>query len=383
MNTTSLDDFPYELQTMVFSYLNQNDLAYCTRVCQAWNYRYTPKLWKHVENQAAPYRSKQRQFGIERFLSSAAAGAFKKHGNLIQSLKLKLHQQELLEVLQHCPPTFPSLTTLEVSGDYSEHQDLLATLLDRCIAGLKEVVFCMRGEHGSRFGFGLSPFEALLKHADTLEVLRFTGDMSLHPERLNQMLCSAPNLKVLYSPGNRELRLGSWLEAHDIVPSDWVCTNLEVLVCPILGIPRPGLTDNMSFRTIDGKRVSGRALLEVEESPIRQFQIYAQLAQLTKLRELRLGFLFDTFSSDYRRTYTTTHRQYDCLAMTLHSGLGLLKDLKELKIVGLENMEVGIDGVAEKEWTAENWPNTVIRYTDCSLDQGNEDFLDATQYIYE
>ncbi|KAH7057957.1 hypothetical protein BKA57DRAFT_433050 [Linnemannia elongata] len=105
------------------------------------------------------------------------------------------------------------------------------------------------------------------------------------------------------------------------------------------------------------------------------------VARLTKVQELRLSFLFDHVVANYRHTDTITHRQYDCLSMKPESGLGLIEDIRELRIVGLDNMKVGIDSVAE-EWAAENCPNMVIRHTDHNLDQGSSEYLDTTEYTY-
>ncbi|KAG0368595.1 hypothetical protein BGX24_002763, partial [Mortierella sp. AD032] len=89
------------------------------------------------------------------------------------------------------------------------------------------------------------------------------------------------------------------------------------------------------------------------------------LGRLTKLRELRLGLSVDpTRYPNYQRGDREIYRQYDCLAMTLDSGLDLLKGLKELRVVGLEDMEVYIDGDGEQSWFAEHWPLAKIGYED-------------------
>ncbi|KAG0068028.1 hypothetical protein BGZ90_000745 [Linnemannia elongata] len=52
---------------------------------------------------------------------------------------------------------------------------------------------------------------------------------------------------------DKQAGCGSWLEAHNIVTSDWIRLNLEVLACLIRRIPRPELTDDMTFYTHDGR----------------------------------------------------------------------------------------------------------------------------------
>ncbi|KAF9120644.1 hypothetical protein BGW39_011203 [Mortierella sp. 14UC] len=91
--------------------------------------------------------------------------------------------------------------------------------------------------------------------------------------------------------------------------------------------------------------------------------------RLIKLRELRLGLPVDPICyPDYQHGDREIYRQYDCLAMTLDSGLDLLRDLKELQIVGLEDMEVYIDGDKEQTWFAEHWPHATIGYEDYRSD---------------
>ena len=46
--------------------------------------------------------------------------------------------------------------------------------------------------------------------------------------------------------------------------------------------------------------------------------------------------------------------------MTLDSGLDLSKNLKDLRVVGLEDMAVYIGRDKELSWVAENWPHAVI-----------------------
>ncbi|KAF9898296.1 hypothetical protein EC991_000311, partial [Linnemannia zychae] len=107
------------------------------------------------------------------------------------------------------------------------------------------------------------------------------------------------------------------------------------------------------------------------ESIAIQRLVYAKLARLTKLRELRLGFPLDTSVRNYHRGDKEYYQQYGCLAMTLESGLDLLKGLKELRVVGLEDMEVYIDDDKEKTWFAQNWPNAVLKTDVYTTDKDN------------
>jgi hypothetical protein len=143
--------------------------------------------------------------------------------------------------------------------------------------------------------------------------------------------------------------------------TDWACDNLEVFVCQIRGVPRPDITRQIpGDLKVSRTRRSGT----VEESINIHRRVYAKLARFTKLQELRLGFPASTKSPcpRYQRPYVEAYRQYDCLAMTLDSGLDLMRGLKELRIVGLDDMEVYIHGVKEQIWFAENWPRAKIGY---------------------
>jgi hypothetical protein len=68
--------------------------------------------------------------------------------------------------------------------------------------------------------------------------------------------------------------------------------------------------------------------------------------------------LVDNASPRYPREIKEYWRQYDCHAITLESGLDLLKRLKGLRIVGLKGMGVYVDVDQEM---AKLWPNAKRR----------------------
>lgn len=148
----------------------------------------------------------------------------------------------------------------------------------------------------------------------------------------------------------------------------WVCSELEVFECQIGIIPRPDITRNILDGPASGHACDGTT----QESIDLQRKVYAKLAQLTKLRELTLGFPIHT-KYKYKHGDKEYYRQYDCLVMTLESGLDLLKRLKELRVVGLEDMEVYGDGEKEQSWFAEHWPHATIGVTDYSTDRYEDD----------
>ncbi|KAG0356507.1 hypothetical protein BGX24_006412 [Mortierella sp. AD032] len=176
----------------------------------------------------------------------------------------------------------------------------------------------------------------------------------------DHMLCSAPNLKEFYLTCDNEDSPACWMKAYAIVQSDWICNNLEVLACQIGEIPRPDIT-----REIRGGEAAYQIFPGSPQYSIGlQRQVYSKLAKLTKLRELKLGFLVDTTDPAYEPGDEEIYRQYDCLALTLKSGLDLLKGLQNLRVVDLSNMEIYIDGDEEQSWFAEHWPNATILESD-------------------
>jgi hypothetical protein len=200
--------------------------------------------------------------------------------------------------------------------------------------------------------FGACSTEALLEHASTLEVVRLDMVPLMDSKVIQQFLCSAPRLKEFDIIGGERVVEGVFLDAHDVVSSDWVCTELEVFRCQIGGIPRPDIT----------REIAGRPAIDfikegtLQESLDLQRGVYMQLGRLTKLKELTLGVIdrasWANYGEDDERYF-----QYDCLAMTLESGLDLLKGLKELWIVDLADMEESIFSLdEERAWVKKNWP---------------------------
>ncbi|KAG9061213.1 hypothetical protein KI688_007551 [Linnemannia hyalina] len=280
----------------------------------------------------------------------------------------------------YCPPTFKRLTSLWIDGvedhdevDYREGLDsrdrgddrddsdggdgeCLAQLLDRCPAGLREFSFSPRlGDDRWSYRIGDKIVEALLKHDATLEVVRIGGDYACDWRQIDRLLCSLPKLKEIDFEFNCLTNRGGRLEAKAVADSDWVCLDLEVFGCAIEGIPRPEIprTPIINDKVRQGTR---------QESLDLQRRVYTKLARLTKLRELRLSSQLDEWTDEYRKINKRHVWQYDCLSMTLESGLDVLKDLRNLRLVVLWYLENGISNAEEKEWVQTNWPQVEIRF---------------------
>ncbi|KAG0279739.1 hypothetical protein BGZ95_000338, partial [Linnemannia exigua] len=350
-------------------FLAQQDLARCLRVCRAWNQLFHLQFWTHLDI-AWDGDNKTWQKNIGRALKN------NENKRLVRSIKLKLHDDDHFDLfLKQCPRVFPLLTAVDLKApffeDYADHAILrFANLSSK---GWKRLVFRkMRGTMGI-LEFDKYPFEELLRCvAPTLEVFR-TYSLSLVSMRVvNRLLCNAPNLKELYIYGGADIAPDNWLDAEKIASSRWVCKNLEVFGCSIGNIPRSDLTNEFgeTFAEMFGKTI--------QDSVALQNRIYAKLAQLTKLRELTLGFPLDVdeavYEDRYREHYIRRNMQHDCLAMTLESGLDRLKTLKNLRnFGGLEVMDVHIDGDKEKAWFAEHWPNVTFGVSDEIANEENDD----------
>ncbi|KAG0320439.1 hypothetical protein BGZ99_004503 [Dissophora globulifera] len=164
----------------------------------------------------------------------------------------------------------------------------------------------------------------------------------------------------------------------------WKCEySLRVFHAKILGIPRPDVTtDRRGFPRLDVLQEAYPG-----ESQELQSRVYERLAKFTRLVKLGLGhddrdlndILLDSINNiDGNHVFGDDDHQYDCLEMTLKSGLGMLEGLKKLKELNVMRMTTRI-GVDEVKWMRKNWPNlqTII-----GLDiRGNE--MEAAQWLKE
>ncbi|KAK3848346.1 MAG: hypothetical protein J3R72DRAFT_428838 [Linnemannia gamsii] len=339
---SSLTNIPQELLGLLVSNLSGSDLVNCALVCKSWNQLFTHFIWRHVRRKTW---NLDEDLWDDIFLQSCEAGALKTNGHFIHTLDIN----DLETFLEHAPLTLPNLTSAEFV-DLDDGDDMIADFIERCTGGLKELVINSNfNDLGVSFGSGSS--DALLKHASTLEIIRMESAPCFESQDIQQLLCSAPNLKEFYLFGleRRPENVDGCLDAQDIVESEWVCTELEVFGCEIGNIPRHDITHDIAGRPSkefirDGSR---------QESIELHRGVYAQLGRLTKLRELTLGI---ALSPDLDDDMWEHERLYDCLAMTLESGLDLMKGLSELEVVRLDAMEVYIDRDEERAWVKKQWP---------------------------
>ncbi|KAF9903416.1 hypothetical protein EC991_003826 [Linnemannia zychae] len=350
----------------------EQDVLSCTLVSHKWHEICNSILWNDV---SIYWYTSERPL----LRSFTATGSLKKYGHHIQILEMEYGDECMQNFLSLAPEIFSQLQSIELNGDVAESDGMVADLLWRCSqrhggVGLRQFVMeCGEfGEYGMYFCFGSKSFEALMDHVSTLEVFRVEAPCSSSKE-IQQLLCSAPRLRVfniLSVDRRRPIEHGTWLDASD-VHTDWACTSLKVFGCPIGGVPRPDIKRKLHNRDASDFVLEGNQ----QESITLQKQVYRQLARLTDLRELRMGIPYYTEDPSYRRFDKEFDRQYDCLSMSLESGLDLLSGLKGLRVVALEDMEVAIDDKRETRWVAQNWPRAEVLSTDCGSDRDEDSQL--------
>ncbi|KAG0197440.1 hypothetical protein BGX33_000614, partial [Mortierella sp. NVP41] len=353
------------------------DLRSCTLVSHDWHNFFNPILWDDIESYwDTDYTSS--------FLRSAAAtGSLKKYGYHIRTLKFECMNEYFQEFLVLAPRKSPQLHSIELMGRV-DSDDMIANLLWRCSrrhggVGLRRVVFDLDGceGDGDYFAFGEKSVRALMEHVLTLEMFCVETPWFSSKE-IQRLLRSTPRLRefnILSKNRKAAIDLGGWLDASDIVRPEWACTSLRIFGCPIGGIPRPDIERELRDGSASEYVLEGNH----RKSVALQKRVCSQLARLTHLRELRMGILYDSEHLHYHRYDKESERQYDCLAMSLESGLDLLSGLKSLQVVALEDMEVGIDDEDERRWVAQHWPQAEVLTTDFGTDRDNDSQLSGLE----
>ncbi|KAF9123570.1 hypothetical protein BG015_005290, partial [Linnemannia schmuckeri] len=224
--------------------------------------------------------------------------------------------------------------------------------------------------------------EAVLQHCLTHEVLCLKKATGLTSTHMLQILLSSPRLQSLitlaegdYEEYNRLNNEYTHFEAKDFIDATtttaepsfdsfrpWACeSTLKVFRAKIRGIPRPDITQTFSGRPIE----EGMVLKEfyLGQSQEIQGQVHDRLARLIRLERRELGNedrmlgceTRDRWDSEEEVAFDDEDFQLDCLVMSLQSGLGKLKGLKELRVLGVVRMATRI-GPEEQQWMKEKWP---------------------------
>ncbi|KAF9374167.1 hypothetical protein CPC16_001445, partial [Podila verticillata] len=190
--------------------------------------------------------------------------------------------------------------------------------------------------------------DALAKQCATLEVLEVMNILTVSSKTLQRVLSSGPRLKALITIDDkwRHRSRIPCLHANDFIDLDnlsntlnpWACEmSLKVLRAKITCIPRP----DVSYVLAAGQRLDALSETYAGEGRHLQRRVLERLARFTNLEELCLGH--DTRANIYPESLyddgASEDYQYDCLEMTLESGLDQLKDLKNLRVLNVQRME--------------------------------------------
>ncbi|KAG0293264.1 hypothetical protein BGZ96_003083 [Linnemannia gamsii] len=187
------------------------------------------------------------------------------------------------------------------------------------------------------------------------------------------LLGSCPNLKMIDAPHHR-------IDANFMNRYEWVCLGLESLRCQLTGFSRLDRAEQGMYLEIFGSDPDLIGLAETQEEhqsllekallcKLQHTQVYKQLALMTRLRTLDLGYesrniylrtrtfprahLLEQADRDDYIDYGGIH--LGTMSLTLNSGLARLETLANLEVFGFEGVDQRI-GEEEVEWMAASWP---------------------------
>ncbi|KAG0348508.1 hypothetical protein BG004_005028 [Podila humilis] len=234
----------------------------------------------------------------------------------------------------------------------------------------------------------------------------FTSSTPLYNERSGQSITPAKSAINGFFIKSHRLRIfdsiDRYLVVDEMLRRPWVCMGLEQLTCQILGVTRlkkreeafiqkqianldPSTPSSSSSSSSSSSlprsmllrlplllskldKLSGpekEAVQKLKKSLEQHHRVYDQLAKLTKLKILDLGYENrDPWSYQtgerYRGVGGKVYLRYreepvfDTLELSLTSGLERLEGLKEMQTIGFECTNHRV-GEAELEWMAKTW----------------------------
>jgi len=255
--------------------------------------------------------------------------------------------------------SFPNLNTInieEILPKYNVKDEGSARLLSTSRLGWRSVSIMGYVE------FGEQSWEALSRHTSTLEHFTMVKRYYQDGVGLRPFFTSFPRLQsfvTLAETGEDYLKINA-IDAIDWIHQDslsgsltpWPCeytlTDLRISIC---GIPRPDITHDRKGR----KRHPVVEESYPGEGQMIQHQVYERLARFVNLEVLWLGSN-SSYPEDPRMySKKVMNYQYECLEMSLGSGLDRLKGLKRLQVLNISLMATKI-GQKEAQWMAEQWP---------------------------
>jgi hypothetical protein len=215
--------------------------------------------------------------------------------------------------------------------------------------------------------------QALVRHCLALEDFEAANEESLHEDYAGAPL--ETNTASILLAGCSQLKIFDAIhheiDAEKFITLPIICHKLATFRCQIRGVPRPKLVKQESISKIPlNSTDKGAILKEQEQSRDLQRRVLDQLAALTNLRILDLGFeyrdldIFYGHGSQSLQKAAQTDYDYgtpfsDTLELSLESGLDRLGSLTKLEVFGFESLDHRI-GKAELVWMATHWPQLKV-----------------------
>ncbi|KAG0203578.1 hypothetical protein BGX33_009043 [Mortierella sp. NVP41] len=260
-------------------------------------------------------------------------------------------------------PKMSSLNLSRSCGDRfgSLRNFYLSMLLYASVGGWKTVALA----YEDAFSFGPTCQTALLHHADAIETLYMEG-VEWKGEAAHQFLCLAAKLKRFLAIPSGGYGMFKTLQDVSMIPQ-----------------PKPPRLKAGEAIFGSSKHVPVKQARAIQKSLQFQRRIYWQLGWLTKLKELVLGDIemdemFDNLHPLASAVVATGQEEeeeeeekakekgrdeylcpyhFECLDMTFESGMGYLKNLKQLRRVGVHRLQNGfMKSPQDRRWVKKNWP---------------------------
>ncbi|KAF9904863.1 hypothetical protein EC991_002293 [Linnemannia zychae] len=419
-------DIP-ELLAHLAVYLPPQDLLSCVQVNYQWNELFIPSLWHTINDKTRSWDTilktcadpkttvwGRRNVDPNRVRESDkdkdqewVKAVFRKYGQYVKVLSI--HWPLLLEAYSS------AMERVENNGAGSDGLESLTIDLRSTVQGPRErdpnfipltaasippagdlaqvnVSEPLFPEYINKDDFTpAKPYSGMTKKSNEealeygwIEVFRATGnpwyidESRRNPhDRPNQVLVDCASLREFHF-------IEHYLWADEMLKKPWACLGLEWLSCRIVGLDRlndeeKGVVDRVRMRTNDAGAGTTDMMTEEETAAMEKFYrcqrqhhgVYDQLAQLTRLKHLDLGY-----ESRYPWTYKSGEhyekdgvgylfysggKTFDTLELSLDSGLDRLGALKDLEMFGFECLNHRV-GKKELDWMAKSWPKLNLMY---------------------
>ncbi|KAF9362050.1 hypothetical protein BGX34_006758, partial [Mortierella sp. NVP85] len=272
----------------------------------------------------------------------------------VEALEMTCESSNFQPIATIIKTFFPNLNTISFGHDVHLQtvQDIsLATVLLTSRPGWRSVNLTANADLGAR------SWVALSRHASTLEKFSVARWRDQNEAKPCSFLTAFPRLQSFVTISEGFIR--TWditsIDANEWIHLDplsgsltpWSCENsLTDLRIRISGIPRLDVVRDQRGKK---KRQPITWGAYPGEERVIQHRVYERLSRFVNLEILWLGH------NSYDYELLDCSDQYECLEMSLESGLDRLRGLKRLRVLNLSLMATRI-GQKEAQWMAEQWP---------------------------